>query len=129
MGSYSDQGPFTNGSSPVTAALFTAINNWILTMQDANINAAGSGRLNVKTIGLTTNSISRISIFAAAVVVGNTTVSHGLGTTPDICLLAFNLVSTPVAATIGYDHSGRGATTITVYSSVATNIVGLALKF
>jgi hypothetical protein len=87
MGSYTDQGPFTNGVSAVTAALFTAINNWILTMDDANINAVGAGQLSMLKLGLTTGTVKRI---ARATGSATQTITHNWGEQADIVLPYYN---------------------------------------
>lgn len=96
------------------------------TINSGTVNATN---VNSSTTSFTLGSITRISKFTRAVAVGINVTNHGLGATPDIVLLSFNLNSAPVAATIGYNEATKNATTIDIWSSVLTNVVGLAIKF
>ena len=93
----------------------------------ARIDATGIVLLS-GAISLLTGSISRMSVFAASVTTGSAnSISHGLGATPSIVLLTFNLTSAPSAASLGYDHAALNSTTVKVWTSINANIVGLAL--
>lgn len=78
---------FTSGSTALTASFLNTLQDWIVGMQDANINAVGSGELDVKKIGLTTNSLKRLGKYTGS---ANQTITHSWGEQADIVLVYYN---------------------------------------
>jgi hypothetical protein len=91
----------------------------------------GTNGLSIAVGGVTLvlGSLKRIAFFSGACINGKVTVNHGLGVIPDVALVQFNLSSTPVAATIGANQATMTTTQVDVWSNVASNFVGVALKF
>jgi hypothetical protein len=125
MGAYT-RTTFTSGVSTITAAYLNGVETFIDTMDDANINAAGGGRLNVLTLGFTTGTITRMSRFSGTGSV--TAAAHGLGGTPDIILFNYagNFGSPPDHPIYYYNE---GSSTVHVVADSTYFWYGLAIKF
>lgn len=81
------------------------------------------------TLSLLHGSVSRISKFTGMSANGKVTVNHGLGATPDIVLVNFDLSSQPVAATIGASTASYTSTQVDIWATAAANFIALAIKF
>jgi hypothetical protein len=84
---YTQSGPYTSGVTALTAAAMNAIETFLMAIDDANINAPGSGQWNVLKIALTTGSIKRIARGSG----GSTqTITHNWGEQADLVLPYYN---------------------------------------
>lgn len=89
----------------------------------ADISSAGL-TLDSGTLAFLVGSISRVKFGSVSATNAGVSVTHGLGTTPDIVVLGVNNVSSAVTAVV----NNVGATTFTVTSSANTGVYWLAIK-
>jgi hypothetical protein len=128
MPTYSQQGPFTNGSSALTATIMNNIESFLLAIDDANISAPGSGQWNCLKIQLTLGTIKRINRFSSTGTGASQTLNHGLGEQPDIILFNYagNFGSPPDHPVYYWNENG---TQVNVKADNGYFYYGLAIKF
>lgn len=128
MPTYTQQGPFTNGVSALTATIMNNIETFLLGIDDANISAPGSGQWNCLKIALTTGTLKRIARFSSTGTGATQTINHGLGEQPDIIILQYagNFGTPP-------DHPayywGENSTQVSIRADNGYFYYGLAIKF
>ena len=134
--SYTPQGPYTDNVTPpgVSALLINNIETFLQQIvaplvADSHISADGNGVATVLSLKLTKGSITRISIFSGSATNAGNSQAHGLGATPDICLLVENQ-SSPDNCAFVWDKAGSNSTNVKVWTNFATarNYVALAIK-
>ena len=134
---YANTGPFNNNANPALAATFfnnveTFLDEIVSSIvNDTNVTANGSGSVTLKTVNLTSGSLTRIhAIGPTTVTSGGTSVSHGLGATPDFVLPVLDEGSGG-SAVIGINYGGMNSSNFTAYSSQAStgNVRFLCIKF
>ena len=96
---------------------------------DSHVSADGNGKIITAAIQLTRGSLSRISIFTGSANNTGSTQAHGLGVTPDICIL-MEVQSSGDNCSFVWDQSASNSTNVKVWTNFATarNYVALAIK-
>lgn len=127
---------WTNNVSAITATIMQNIENFLVnvsswlqnTISDANITSDGLGNLTLKKVKLPTGSISRVSIFTAAVGTTQANFAHGLGVVPD---MVFCQVTGGVSTlrTVCWNDLASDATYAALTGSSSFNCTCIAIKF
>lgn len=128
MPTYTQQGPFTNNVSALTATIMNNIETFLLAIDDANINAPGSGQWNVLKLALALGTLNRINRFSSTGTGAAQTLSHGLGAQPDIILFNYagNFGSPPTHPIYYWNEN---STQVNVKADNGYFYYGLAIKF
>ena len=104
----------------------TTANNNISTLQGS---PTFTGKITAQGIGLIAGSISRIAATGTlSIAAGGTSVSHGLGATPDVVMA---ILDEGAAGTnvVGVNYGSMGSSNFTAYCSGGGNCRFLSIKF
>ena len=132
---YANTGPFTNNTTPpgINATFLNNIESFLdqfagSVVTDSSISTNGSGTLTIKTVQLTTGTITRIAKFSGTGTGSGQTVSHGLGANPDMVWLSYagNFGSPPSHPTYWYNST---SSQVTIVADSGYAWVAIALKF
>lgn len=131
---YSNTGPFVNNSTPpgISATFLNNIESFLdqfsgSVVTDGNISTNGSGTLTVKTIALTTGTLTRISKFTGTGTGSAQTATHGLGAVPDMVIVQYagNFGSPPTHPIYWYNTT---SSSVTIVADNAYAWVAIAIK-